>query len=417
LRKAGRYDEAVSAYDRAIAIEPENSEAYYGIGRAFQLTKDFVAAAHSFDAAIKHDPEFGEAYAARGQVLYALKLHDKALASFERAIALRPKQISFQLGKAHLLEELWRVKSALENYDHALRLDPQSTGAHAGRARMLSALQRFEEAMASIETAIALQPNDESLYATKAECLDKMGRKDEAIAVLSEALERLNTSEVFRFRAASLGAHGVFDAAPQVYVRNLFDGYAERFERHLIGTLQYSTPEKMYQQFERFFLAGPRDCLDLGCGTGLGAAAYRTCIGRAVGVDLSKHMLEKAKAKDLYEDLVCSDVIAFLEETTKAFDLVLCIDVIVYIGALEPLFAGVKRVLRPGGVFAFSTEVAEDEALRFELKKSKRYGHSREYLAELAQRYGFTVSAIERDVIRRESNADLEGYIAHLVSL
>jgi hypothetical protein len=41
--------------------------------------------------------------------------------------------------------------------------------------------------------------------------------------------------------------------------------------------------------------------LDLGCGTGLGGAAFRAFVDRLVGVDLSPAMVAQASAKGLYD--------------------------------------------------------------------------------------------------------------------
>ena len=43
--------------------------------------------------------------------------------------------------------------------------------------------------------------------------------------------------------------------------------------------------------------------LDLGCGTGLGGAAFRPFVDRLVGVDLSPAMIAQAAAKGLYDRL------------------------------------------------------------------------------------------------------------------
>ena len=55
-----------------------------------------------------------------------------------------------------------------------------------------------------------------------------------------------------------------------------------------------------------------RNCLDLGCGTGLSGEPFKGLSRRLVGVDVSSGMLEQAKRKDIYSVLECEDVFAFL---------------------------------------------------------------------------------------------------------
>ena len=53
-------------------------------------------------------------------------------------------------------------------------------------------------------------------------------------------------------------------------------------------------------------------------------------------------MIEQARAKNLYDRLVAADLVEFLHgEPAVSADLAVAADVFVYIGDLEPVFAGV----------------------------------------------------------------------------
>ena len=128
------------------------------------------------------------------------------------------------------------------------------------------------------------------------------------------------------------------------------------------------------------------------------------------GVDLSASMLEKAGQRGVYDRLVCSDFHEFLRLQNNPFDLAVAADVLVYIGDLSPLFAQVRRALNDAGRFCFSVEATQGDA--FVLQDTFRYAHSATYLRSLAAQSGFVLERITSEVIRQESDTDVEGYLA-----
>ncbi len=81
----------------------------------------------------------------------------------------------------------------------------------------------------------------------------------------------------------------------------------------------------------------PGDTVDLGCGTGL--CGCRCCwpLSRTLyGVDLSPNMLDKARQRQVYDQLTCSELTAFLQHNVDRYDVALAADVFVYIGDLSP---------------------------------------------------------------------------------
>ncbi|MBE7246518.1 MAG: methyltransferase domain-containing protein [Actinomycetospora chiangmaiensis] len=213
---------------------------------------------------------------------------------------------------------------------------------------------------------------------------------------------------------------GISDGLPALspaYVRALFDGYAPRFERHLVEGLDYVGPRCVRDALP----ADPETfatVLDLGCGTGLVGAAIRDRAGHLAGVDLSPGMLALARAKThqgrpLYDRLVAGDLAAFLErEPPGSADLCLAADVLIYVADLGAVLTRVGRVLRPGGLTAFT--VQSHDAAGTVLGVDGRYAHADGHLRDTAAAAGLDVLVLQSADIRREAGRPVPGRVVVL---
>jgi predicted TPR repeat methyltransferase len=220
-------------------------------------------------------------------------------------------------------------------------------------------------------------------------------------------------------RLALLGVGAMPVAPPTAHVRDLFDGYADRFEASLVGALGYRGPE-MIERLLDAHLSGRRfgAALDLGCGTGLLAPVIRARVDRLDGVDLAPAMIAKARAGELYDGLEVADAVAAMAARPPAsLDLITAADVFCYLGDLSGVFAAAARVAAPGAVFAFTTEAVVDDEAGDEvvLRSSLRWAHRRSHLERVAAATGFDVVAIETTLLRRDRGTDLPGHAALLV--
>ena len=95
--------------------------------------------------------------------------------------------------------------------------------------------------------------------------------------------------------------------------------------------------------------------------------------------------------------------------------LVISTDVFIYIGDLDPVFAGVRARMPAGGLFGFSVESCE--GADFVLQATRRYAQSAGYIRRLAATHGFEVLQLAPSAIRKEHGQDLPGFIAILKAL
>src|SRR5262249_49086286 len=144
--------------------------------------------------------------------------------------------------------------------------------------------------------------------------LYSLGRHAEALAAFEEALRYEPGNPLAQHMVMALGGVQAPAAAPQAYVKDLFDNYAATYDQHLLNGLAYRTPQVLPGLLREGRPSGARrlDVLDLGCGTGLAGIAIRPWARSLVGVDLAPKMLEAASARGIYDRLECSDLITTL---------------------------------------------------------------------------------------------------------
>jgi predicted TPR repeat methyltransferase len=259
----------------------------------------------------------------------------------------------------------------------------------AARGDLSAAADLFAQA---IEAAPGFAAAWFALGETRAKLADGVG----AAAAFREAL-RLDPQDRHgaALHLARLGAADPAGAMSQSYVRTLFDQYAPRFDAALVEGLAYGAPARLRDAVTRAralsAATGPFGAmLDLGCGTGLAGAAFRSEARYLTGVDLSPGMIAEARAKGIYDRLETGDLVAFLAAERAArrrYDLVVAADVFVYVFDLAPVMRAVADVLAPGGLFAFTVETHDGEGVELGEKLRFRHGvaHMRAAVAAAAR--------------------------------
>lgn len=297
---------------------------------------------------------------------------------------------------------------------------PPSCGILLADRRFAFALQLQERgdtaaAIDLVRQAEELAPDWPPFAFRRGELLMAAGRRDEAVAAFTRCLQ---TDAADRLGAviklALLGAVPEPPQLPPGYVAALFDQYAPRFDVKLVERLGYCVPELLASaiaDLKPVHETGER-VLDLGCGTGLAAERLRRRAAWLEGVDLSAGMLDQARRKGLYDALHRGDLLASLARPGPRYDIVLAADVLIYLGALEPVMAAVAPALAADGLFAFSLQKLDGGDYR--LGADHRFSHGSGYVAGCAAAAGLSVLRLDEAVIREEAGRPVIGLIVLL---
>jgi predicted TPR repeat methyltransferase len=333
-----------------------------------------------------------------------------------------PADADIRNSLAVALQKAGDTDSALQVLVEGITLAPDKLALRNAAILLCIRRRDFVLAVQLAENARAHGIADACTFGMKGHSLSSLGEHDQAVIAYQEALKLAPEDPYVRHLVLSATAMVDPKRAPEDYIRTVFDGYADRFETHLIS-LQYGIPVAI----RTILQTHPRiasglslgKVLDLGCGTGLVALAICDLpIESFTGVDLSPRMLVHASAKRLYTQLREADIVADLTAHEECWPLIIAADVLCYMGALEDLFALAHRRLEPGGWFVFSVERMlpdHNGAMpgngNWSLQRQGRYAHSEDYIYETLRAAGFRVRRMDRPVIRQEAETDVPGLL------
>jgi predicted TPR repeat methyltransferase len=265
---------------------------------------------------------------------------------------------------------------------------------------------------------VALAPRFATAWFALGAIRDQLGDRDGAVAAFGHARDAdPEDYHGARLQLARLGSGETTPAMTETYVRRLFDQYAGRYDESLTERLSYRGPVLLRDAVQALMDAGGRPMrfatlLDLGCGTGLGGAAFRAFVDRLIGVDLSPAMVAQASAKGLYDRLTAGSIEPFLADEIRAgskYDLVIAADVFVYVNDLAPIIVTAARVLAPRGLLAFTVETHAGDSAK--LLPTLRYAHGETYICTVLDKAQFKPVQIAKSSVRKEKGVPVDSLI------
>ena len=413
LHAAGALTEAEIAYRRILAADPRHTEARHYLGVLLHQRGQTPEGIALILGALERDAGSASRHNDLGNILVQSGELDDAAAAFRRALDLNGKDANVWNNFASVLHRQEKFADAESAYRAALDCDANFVPALSNLATLLSDAGREEESSLFACLAFIQSP----LVGKQPRMLGiahyRLVRISDAAECYRAWLRAEPDNAIARHYLAACTGEDVPARAPDGFVSTHFDDMAEGFDAKLVGKLCYRGPEIVAGLLRGQLAAdGTLDVLDGGCGTGLCAAVLVPYARHLTGVDLSSGMLAKADARHLYDELVAAELTAYLRQRSKAFDLIVMADTVIYFGDLTALFAAVGEALRPGGAFAFTVEtVSEAPPLPagYRLNPSGRYGHSHPYVAQALAAAGFALRRSDNVVLRSEFGKPTHG--------
>ncbi len=137
LLKRDAYEDAIVAFRKALAMNPERNNTYFNLGACYEKLGKYEEALENYRAELNVDPDDEDVPYRVGRVLVKMGRNQEAVEELMRATELTPIfRVFFYLGQAY--EGLGETGDAIAAYDRAHAIQPDHEGP-------LSALERLAD--------------------------------------------------------------------------------------------------------------------------------------------------------------------------------------------------------------------------------------------------------------------------------
>lgn len=194
-----KYQPAVAAAERAIALDPNNADGYHGLVTVFNMFGEKTAAAIELEEkAIRLNPRYPFTYAYHlGWAYHLVGRYEEAIAAQKQALLRNPNWLlshaelflSYRLlWSSQLSQDPQTLDQAFEAAQQMVALEAASPWVHRALSEGYLWKKQYEQSSAEVERTLVLNPSRGVFYAGLANVLNFLGRSEEALGLVEKAL-------------------------------------------------------------------------------------------------------------------------------------------------------------------------------------------------------------------------------------
>ncbi|MEA5489864.1 MULTISPECIES: CHAT domain-containing protein [Pseudanabaena] len=232
--QAGKYQEALDYFDRAIAFKLNNFDVWINRGMALQNLNRIDEAIESNERAISLSRaiEIVNTEMDRGYSLYELKRYEEAIICFDRVISINPDNATNATAwslKGLCQAELGRDEEAIKCYDRSISIYPHYANVWYNKGNYLGRSGEYKEAIKCYVEAISINPKFDKAWFEKGVSLATLEEYEEAIKCYIEAISInpkldeawLKRGEAWFKKGVSLAVLEEYEEAIKCYVESI----------------------------------------------------------------------------------------------------------------------------------------------------------------------------------------------------
>jgi tetratricopeptide (TPR) repeat protein len=187
LDSLGKYQEAITWYDKDLAINKNDIHAMYNKGLALDNLDKYQEAITWFDKVLAINKNYTDAMNDKGVALDSLGKHQEAITWFDKMLAINGNDTRAMNNKGVALDSLGKHRDAITWYDRAIKqTQTQSTGVDidivSNKAYDLGVrLKEYDSALSITDQYLKKNPEHKGLLCTTAEIYNETGYEEIAL--------------------------------------------------------------------------------------------------------------------------------------------------------------------------------------------------------------------------------------------
>ena len=324
-----------------------------------------------------------------------------------------PHHIDTQQNLAAFYAQFQRFEQAMQLYQNILRFNPELSDMRFNLAALLQQRRIYDEAIMHYQIILQHHPkHHQALY--NLGCIFYQLKDNKACQFYWQQYLRLNPShQAVSFMLQHLKNEWIDPNNHIAYVEELFDHYANHYEKHMLQQLDYQLPTFLEQYMNTHFQGIQlQNILDIGCGTGLCGKSLQQFTPELIGIDISEQMVQQTAKKKIYQKLYAVECEQYLQEHLQQFELIIAMDVAPYIININQWITKIYKALSANGQLIFSIEVNHSDNSC--LEASGRMSHPIKIILESCESLCFKVLHQQQLMARLQDNVPVNEHIFHL---
>jgi tetratricopeptide (TPR) repeat protein len=175
-----KWNTAASLYRRVLELDPTSVAAARGVGRSMSEIGDRSAARIAFGRAIENDPASAESRNDFGVFLFRAEEFDRAIEELIEAVRLDGSKAVYHENLGRAFRKKGMSKEAERELAEATRLAPNDAGVWTDLGHVRAEQNKLDEAATAFSTALTLDPSDEDAATALGVVLADAGKLAEA---------------------------------------------------------------------------------------------------------------------------------------------------------------------------------------------------------------------------------------------
>jgi len=200
LWRINQFDEAISAFDKAIKLNPSFVYlAYTQKARVLNFQKKYKEAIAVFQQAIKSKYDYVLAWRGIAEALANLYRYEESLSAIDKAIKLQPENPILYNDKFEILKGLKQYKEAESAITQAIKISPQAIF-YYNRGKLYYEQKKWDLALLDFSKSIDIYPLFDEAYKNRGHIYYEQKKWNLALANYDQALKYNPDGEIYQKR-------------------------------------------------------------------------------------------------------------------------------------------------------------------------------------------------------------------------
>jgi tetratricopeptide (TPR) repeat protein len=192
------YDKAIEYYEKAISLNPACYPAFINLGNIYKLKNDLYKAIEHYKKAILFNQNDYDVYNSLGLLFFDVYELDEAAYCFEKSINIKPnyENAYINLGNVYKIKD--EPQKAMNYFNMVLEMNPDNYDAYINLGNMMIYINKTNEAVDYFLMALKTKPDEAAVFLNLGNAYKEGGNLEKALAYYQSALKLMpDKAEVY----------------------------------------------------------------------------------------------------------------------------------------------------------------------------------------------------------------------------